>query len=586
MKLPVNWLREWVNPPMDTEELAHRLTMIGHEVDGMERHGGGLDGVVVGEVLAVSPHPDADRLSVCQVSTGAGEKVEVVCGAPNVRAGMKSAFAPVGTTLPNGLKLRKAKIRGVESNGMLCSAVELELGDESDGILDLDCDAEAGVSLADCLALPDTTLDLGLTPNRGDCFSVLGIARDVAAQTHAPMKNATVSPVDSVIPDVHPVELVYPQGCPRFAARVVRDIDMTAESPIWMKERLRRSGLRSIHPVVDVTNYVMMELGQPLHAYDLGRLRGPIRPRPAAPGEKLELLDESVVDLIPGTLVITDDSGPIGMAGVMGGRSTMVSDGTVDVFFEAAHFPPSIMAGVARRYGMHTDASMRFERGVDPQNPVRAVERATELLLAIAGGKAGPTIDNHSAEQLPKIATLRLRASRLRKILGTLVPADHVAAILSTLGFGVETVDDGWHVTVPAFRFDMDVEEALVEEVARIHGYDNIPEITATADTPLATATESSLSLDDVADALVARDYQEVITYSFIDEIADRLVSGMQSELVLSNPISSEMSVMRASVWPGLLAAASANLSRQQERVRFFEVGKTFHGSLASHTEV
>jgi len=586
MRIPEQWLREWVDPPMDTAELAHRLTMIGLEVEETELHGAGLDGVIVGEVLAVARHPDADRLSVCQVSTGGGEPLEVVCGAPNVRVGLKSPFAPVGTTLPNGVKLRKARIRGVVSNGMLCSAVELGLGDESDGILELDGQAAAGTPVSDCLDLPDVSFELGLTPNRGDCFSVLGVARDVAAVTSLPMKDVTVQPVVSTITDVHPVELVYPSGCPRFAARVVRGIDMTADSPVWMKERLRRCGLRPIHPVVDVTNYVMMELGQPLHAYDLARLQGPVRPRLAAPGEKVELLDDSVVDLLPGTVVITDDSGPIGMAGIMGGRSTMVTESTVDVFFEAAHFPPQALAGVARQYGMHTDASMRFERGVDFENPVRAIERATRLLLAIAGGKAGPTVDHHIASELPKTATFELRAARLQQVLGIAVPAERVTAILNGLGFGVEAGGQGWKVSVPAYRFDVDVEDALVEEVARIYGYDNIPEITATAETPLAAIPENRIALDDVADALVARDYREVITYSFIDAASDALVSGVESELVLSNPISSEMSVMRSSVWPGLLVAAGANLSRQQERVRLFEIGKTFHGSLAAPVEV
>ena len=586
MKFSEKWLREWVDPSMTTDELAHRLTMIGHEVDGLEPQGHGLDGVVVGEVVSAGRHPDADRLSVCQVSTGDGDTVEVVCGAPNVRTGMKSPFAPAGTKLPNGMKLRKSKIRGVVSNGMLCSAVELGLGDESDGIVELADDAPAGQPLVAYLDLPDTTFDLDLTPNRGDCFSVLGIARDVAAMTGAPMKDSSVAPVPAQIADVHPVELVEPQGCPRFAARVVRGIDMSAESPLWMKERLRRSGLRSIHPVVDVTNYVMMELGQPLHAYDLARLDGPIRPRMAREGEKLTLLDENEVELAPNTLVITDDSGPIGMAGIMGGLSTAVTRDTVDVFFEAAFFPPLTMAGVPRQYGMHTDASMRFERGVDPYNQVRAIERATELLTMIAGGQPGPMVDHHDAEHLPEFGSLELRASRLQKILGDEIPAEKVSRILSGLGLETEDTGSGWCVKIPTYRFDIDVEDALVEEVARIYGYDEIPEATAKGDTPLATAPESIVDLERVADTLVARDYQEIITYSFIDEETDALVAGRKSGLQLSNPISSEMSVMRASIWPGLLAAASANIARQQERVRFFEIGKTFHGSLDSHDEV
>ena len=579
MKFSEKWLREWVNPSLDMEELAHRLTMIGHEVDAIEPHGQGLDGVVVGEVLAVKKHPDADRLSVCQVSTGSGDALEVVCGAPNVVAGMKSPFAPAGTRLPNGMKLRKSKIRGVVSNGMLCSAIEIGLGDESDGIVELPQNASVGQPLTEFLDLPDNSIDLDLTPNRGDCFSVLGIARDVAAMTATKMKDPTVAPVKASIEDEHPVDLVLPEGCPRFAGRVIRNINAHAVSPVWMKERLRRSGLRAIHPVVDVTNYVMLELGQPLHAYDLGLVQGPIRPRLAKDGEKVTLLDEREVKLRDNTLVITDDSGPIGLAGIMGGLSTAVSDETKDVFFEAAFWPPAFMAGIARQYALHTDASLRFERGVDPAGQARAIERATELLIEIAGGEAGPLSDHVVAKHLPKNAPLRLRKSRLAKVLGTEIGADRVSEILSGLGLENEANDAGWQVQIPSFRFDIDVEDALVEEVARIYGYDEIPEQTAIAETPLARAPETNIDLDLIANTLVARDYQEVITYNFVDERMNTLIAGQQSELVLSNPISTEMSVMRSSIWPGIIEAAAANVARQQDRVRLFEIGTTFHGA-------
>jgi len=586
MKFSEKWLREWVDPPLNTGELAHRLTMIGHEVDALESHGEGLDGVIVAEVLEVKKHPDADRLNVCQVSTGDGEPVEVVCGAPNVTQGMKSPFAPAGTKLPNGMKLRRAKIRGVVSNGMLCSAIEIGLGDDSDGIIELHADAPVGMPLTDYLNLPDHSFDLDLTPNRGDCFSVLGIARDVSAMTSTALKDSSVPEVKATIKDEHPVELVLPEGCPRLAARVIRNIDLSARSPVWLIERLRRSGLREIHPVVDITNYVMLELGQPLHAYDCQLLNGPIRPRLAKKGEKLTLLDEKEVELLPNTLVITDDSGPIGMAGIMGGLSTAVTTKTTDVFFEAAFWPPEFMAGRARQYGMHTDASLRFERGVDFELQARAIERATELLISISGGEAGPLVDHCAAEHLPKNAPLTLRKERLLRVLGAEIDADRVTQILSDLGLKVDAIDTGWKVEIPSYRFDIDVEDALVEEVARIYGYDEIPEITAVGETPLARATESKIDLDLVANTLVARDYQEVITYSFIDEETNTFVTGDRSELVLSNPISSEMSVMRASIWPGLIAAASANAARQQDRIRFFEIGKTFHGSLDAPVEV
>ena len=586
MKFSEKWLRTLVDPPLDTAELAHRLTMIGHEVDAVEAYGEGLDGVIVVEVLSFSKHPDADRLNVCQVSIGDGETLEVVCGAPNVTQGMKSPFAPVGTKLPNGVKLRRAKIRGVVSNGMLCSAIELGLGEESDGIIELHNDAPTGQALTDYLDLPDHSFALDLTPNRGDCFSVLGIARDVAAMTATALKEVPVKPVAATIEDVQPVELVFPEGCPRFAGRVIRNIKLSVRSPVWLVERLRRSGLREIHPVVDITNYVMLELGQPLHAYDYSLISGPIRPRLAEKGEKLTLLDEKEVELLPNTIVITDDNGPIGMAGIMGGLSTAVTPQTTDVYFEAAFWSPDFMAGRARQYGMHTDASLRFERGVDPSLQVRAVERATELLTSISGGEVGPLDDNVVAEYVPQNAPLTLRKKRLLRVLGIEIDADRVTEILSGLGMKTDVNDDGWRVEIPSYRFDIDVEDALVEEVARIYGYDDIPEATAMGETPLALADESAIDLDLVANTLVARDYQEVITYSFIDAEINTKIAGEESELVLSNPISSEMSVMRASIWPGLLNAAEANIARQQERVRLFEIGKTFHGKLSAPQEV
>ncbi|MEJ2129828.1 MAG: phenylalanine--tRNA ligase subunit beta [Woeseiaceae bacterium] len=586
MKIVESWLREWVNPDLDTDALAERLTMAGHEVDSIEVEGAGLDGVVVAEVLDVARHPDADRLSVCRVSTGSGDPVEVVCGAPNVTKGMKSPLATPGVKLPNGIKLKKSKIRGVVSNGMLCSAIELGLGDDSDGIIELPADAPAGTPLAEYLKLPDAVIDLDLTPNRGDCFSVLGIARDVAALTASQMKEPTVNPVPATIDDTHPVELGAPEGCPRFAGRVIRNIDLTAKSPVWMTERLRRAGLRPIHPVVDVTNYVMLELGQPLHAYDLALVSGAIRPRMAKQGEKVVLLDEKEISANDDTLVISDDSGAIGIGGIMGGLGTAVTQQTRDVFFEAAFFTQEIVAGRARSYGMHTDASLRFERGVDPEGQARAIERATELLLAISGGDAGPLVVETAEEFLPQREKICVRKSRVTRLLGVEIDDKNITEIFARLGLDANKNDDGWEVTAPSHRFDIAMEVDLIEEIARVYGYDAIPELTAIAETPLETVTESEIDFDVAAATLVARDYQEVITYSFIDPDANKRLVDLDSELVLSNPISSEMSVMRSSLWPGMLAAAASNASRQQDRIRIFEIGKSFHGALGEHTEV
>ncbi|MGI9234693.1 MAG: phenylalanine--tRNA ligase subunit beta [Woeseiaceae bacterium] len=585
MKIAESWLREWADPDLDTEALGHQLTMLGHEVDGVHYEGAGISEVVIAEVVEFEKHPDADRLSVCKVSDGGGEIVDVVCGAPNVKKGMKSPLAKPGVRLPNGLKLRRSKIRGVVSNGMLCSAAELGLGEDSDGIIELPADAPVGSGLDEYLNLPDAVIDLDLTPNRGDCFSVLGIARDIAALTGASLKSAGREPVVAAIDDVQQVELVEPAGCPRFAGRLIRGIRPDAETPIWMTERLRRAGLRAISPVVDVTNYVMLELGQPLHAYDGKRLKGAIRPRLARDGECVTLLDGNEVTLRSDTLIITDDSGPIGMAGIMGGLTTAVSGDTTDVYFEAAYWPPDFMAGRARAYGMHTDASLRFERGVDPEGQGRAVERATQLLIEISGGEAGPLLVETAADHLPQRKTILLRKHILTRLLGLEIETGIVTKILRDLELDVKTDGDDWRVTPPSHRFDIVIEADLIEEVARIHGYDSIPETTAYGQAPLESVTETRVELERAAETLIARDYQEVVTYSFVDAEANTAFTGSESQLVLSNPISSEMSVMRASLWPGMVAAASANVARQQDRVRIFEASKSFHGSPGAHLE-
>jgi len=586
MKIAESWLREWVNPDLDTEALSHQLTMLGHEVDGVEYEGASIADVVIAEVAEVGKHPNADKLSLCKVNDGSGELLEVICGAPNVVQGMKTPFARPGVKLPNGLKLRKAKIRGIVSNGMLCSAEELGLGEESDGILSLPQSAEVGSPLIDFLGLPDAIIDLDLTPNRGDCFSVIGIARDVAALTGAQLKAASVASVDATIEDTQAVELANAAACPRFAGRVIRGINARARTPVWMAERLRRAGLRTISPVVDITNFVMLELGQPLHAYDFDRLQGTIKPRLANAGEKVTLLDGKEVELNDDTLIITDDSGPIGIAGIMGGLSTAVTDETSDVFFEAAFWPPDFMAGRAREYGLHTDASMRFERGVDPDGQGRAVERATQLLLEVAGGNAGPLGDELVEQYLPVRTDITLRKDRLKRLLGLDIDDAQIERILTRLTMKLQATDAGWIVSVPSHRFDIVIEADLIEEVARIHGYDCIPTTTEFSRSPLTTVTELQVDREQVVRTLIARDYQEVVTYSFIDADANRAFTGTDSKLRLTNPISSEMSVMRASLWPGLAAAAAANHARQQDRVRLFEISKSFHGTLGAHTEV
>ena len=586
MKFPVSWLREWVETDLDAEEIGRRITIAGLEVDGLESEGDGLNDVIVAEVVKAERHPDADRLSVCQVRTDSDELIEVVCGAPNVRDGLKTAFAGPGVRLPNGMKLRRSKIRGVVSNGMLCSAQELGLGADADGIMDLPADAPVGSALTEYLGLPDTIIDIDITPNRGDCFSVMGVARDVAALTGVALTGPELKAPKTNTDAVHPVERPVPEACPRFAHCVVEGVDLSARTPLWMTERLRRSGLRAIHPIVDVTNYVMLELGQPLHSYDRDKLNGAVAPRISTAGESLELLDGSSVNLDDRTVVITDDSGVIGLAGIMGGLSTMVTEETRNVFFEGAFWPPSVMAGRARSYGMHTDASVRFERGVDPEGQARAVARAAELLQRIAGGQAGPVVDDFDAELIPPRPAVELTATRLRQVLGTDLPTETVTSILQGLGLDVVVETERWKVTPPPHRFDIEIEDDLVEEVARIYGYDKIPEATGHAELPLEPIREAQVATEAVAELLVARDYSEVITYSFVEQTADERVNGEANSLQLSNPLSSEMGVMRSTLWPGLFTAAEANVARQQGRVRLFEVGKTYHGNVDSPHEV
>lgn len=576
MKFSERWLREWVDPPVDAQGIVHQLTMAGLEVDSMAPAAPGFSAVVVGLVQAVAPHPDADKLRVCRVDAGSGEPLDIVCGAPNVYAGMKAPVALVGGELPGGMKIKRARLRGVESHGMLCSVRELGLGDSHEGLWDLPQDAPVGRDLRDWLGLDDHVIDVDLTPNRGDCFSVLGIAREVALINNMPLGGPELAPLPPAGDDEFPVDVRAAEACPRFVGRVIRNIRPDARTPLWMQEKLRRSGLRPIHPVVDVTNFVMLELGQPMHGFDLGTLRDGIIVRLAEPDEKIVLLDGREVTLEPDTLVIADHGGPRAVAGIMGGADSGVSAQTRDVFFEVAFFAPLAIAGRARRLGLHTDASQRFERGVDPVHQRRAIERATRLLLEIAGGEPGPVIERVAASQLPVRAPVPLRRARLALVLGHAVPDEEVERILAGLGMAVERTADGWTATPPSHRFDVALEVDLVEEVARIHGYDRLPEARGAGGAELGAASETRVPEQRIADVLVARGYQEVITYSFVDpEIQAQLFPGAEA-LPLSNPISSELGVMRVSLWPGLVHALRRNLSRRQERVRIFEQGLRF----------
>ena len=580
MKFSEQWLRGWVSPQASRDELVARLSMAGLEVDSVTLAAGEFSGVVVGEVLATEQHPDADKLRVCQVSDG-NETFQVVCGAPNVRPGLKIPFAKIGAQLPGDFKIKKAKLRGVESNGMLCSQSELQVGEGNDGLMELPADAPTGEDFRVYLGLDDASIEVDLTPNRGDCLSLAGLAREVGALYAAPVTRPVIAAIAPVNEDVRPVEVLAPAACPRFLGRVVRNVDLSRATPLWMVERLRRSEVRSIDAAVDITNYVMIELGQPMHAYDLAEIDGGIRVRMAEEGEKITLLDGQEVALRSDTLVIADHARLLGIAGVMGGENSGVTAKTRDVFLEAAFFEPISVAGKARSYGLHTDASHRFERGVDSNLAREAMERATALLLDIAGGEPGPIIESVRPEHLPQIAPITLRAERVSQMLGLELGSSEIEALLTGLGLGVEASGEGqWSVEVPSHRFDISLEVDLIEELARLYGYNRLPVRYPQARLAPQASPEARSDLPALRRLLVARGYQEAITYSFIDPKLFELFSPGIEPLLLANPISTDMAAMRSSLWPGLVKALQHNLNRQQDRVRLFESGLRFVGQL------
>ncbi|WP_055129178.1 phenylalanine--tRNA ligase subunit beta [Pseudomonas mediterranea] len=580
MKFSEQWLRGWVSPQVSRDELVARLSMAGLEVDSVTPAAGEFSGVVVGEVLSTEQHPDADKLRVCQVSNG-GETFQVVCGAPNVRPGLKIPFAMIGAELPGDFKIKKAKLRGVESNGMLCSQAELQIGEGNDGLMELPADAPVGQDIREYLGLDDASIEVDLTPNRGDCLSLAGLAREVGALYDTSVTRPTVAPVPAVHDEVRSVEVLAPTACPRYLGRVIRNVDLSKPTPLWMVERLRRADVRSIDAAVDITNYVMLELGQPLHAFDLAEINGGIRVRMAEEGEKLVLLDGQEVTLRSDTLVIADHSRALAIAGVMGGEHSGVSASTRDVFLESAFFDQIAVAGKARSYGLHTDASHRYERGVDWQLAREAMERATGLLLEITGGEAGPIIETVSEQHLPKIAPVTLRAQRISQMLGMDMEAAEVERLLSALGLNITADGAGqWRVEVPSHRFDISLEVDLIEELARLYGYNRLPVRYPQARLAPQAKAEARSDLPELRRLLVARGYQEAITYSFIDPRQFELFSPGVEPLLLANPISNDMAAMRSSLWPGLVKSLQHNLNRQQDRVRLFESGLRFVGQL------
>jgi len=577
MKIPVSWLREWVDVPWPARELGDRLTMAGFELEGLEAAAPGFTGVIVGEILSAERHPQADKLQVCRVADGGGgEPLQVVCGAPNARAGLRTALAVVGAQLPGGLAIKAAKLRGIASGGMLCSAKELGLEESSEGILELPPEAPVGQSLREYLDLDDSILELNVTPNRGDAMSVLGIAREVVALTGAALHPPVIPPAASCHVDTLPVRLAAPRACPGFAGRIIRGVNNRSRSPAWLRERLRRAGQRSISPVVDVTNYVLLELGQPMHAYDLDRVQSGIEVRYGRQDESLELLGGRRVEPDDDVLVIADAEGPVGLAGIMGGARTAVGEDTSDLFLEVAWFAPEAVAGRARRFGLHTDASQRFERGVDPVNQERAMERATSLIVQIAGGAPGPLVVARHEEHLPHRRPVLVRRRQLDRLLGAHLPDAEVERALKGLGMQVAATDAGWSALPPAYRFDIAIEVDLIEEVVRLVGLDRLPEMPACSPQRIRPQPEARPPEASVLETLSARGYQEIASFAFVDPLLQQRLFPDVPAPALANPIASDLAVMRVSLWPGLVKTAIENQRRQQDRLRLFEHGVRF----------
>ncbi|WP_404811206.1 phenylalanine--tRNA ligase subunit beta [Actinobacillus pleuropneumoniae] len=586
MKFNESWLREWVNPAVSTEQLCDQITMLGLEVDDAAPVAGAFSGVVVGEVVECAQHSDADKLRVTKVNVGGDRLLDIVCGAPNCRQGLKVACATEGAVLPGDFKIKKTKLRGQPSEGMLCSYSELGIKEDHSGIIELPADAPIGKDFREYLDLNDVAIEISLTPNRADCLSLAGIAREVGVINRAEVKAPVISEVPATIADKVAVELQAPEACPRYLARVVKNVNVKATSPLWLQEKLRRCGIRSIDPIVDITNLSLLELGQPMHAFDASKIDGAIQVRMAKEGEELVLLDGTTAKLQPNTLVIADSKGALAMAGIFGGEASGVNENTTDVVLESAFFAPLAITGRARQYGLHTDASHRFERGVDPQLARDAMERATALLLEICGGEAGEIVEAVSEQHLPKRNTVTLRRSKLDAVIGHHIEDETVTDILTRLGLNVIFANDSWTAVAPSWRFDIEIEEDLIEEVARIYGYNSIPNNSPLAHLTMKGTPEKLLEVNRIRTALVDSDYQEVVTYSFVDPKKQALLHPNQEALILPNPISSEMSAMRLSLLTGLLDTIAYNQSRQQTRVRIFEGGLRFIPDAAAESGI
>lgn len=575
MKISENWLRTWVNPAIDSDTLSDQLTMLGLEVDELAPVAKPFTGVVIGEVLTVEQHPDADRLRVTTINIGSGEPLQIVCGAPNVRVGMKAPVATIGAVLPGDFKIKKGKLRGVESQGMLCGASEIDLEDKIDGLLELPADAPVGVNIREYLKLDDNVIDISITPNRGDCFSIRGIAREISVINKLEMIEPVINTVAATIADEKKV-VISTEGAPRYLGRVVKNVNVKAATPEWMQQALSRSGIRTHSILVDVTNYVLMELGQPMHAFDLSKIEGTVHVRQATQQEKLQLLNDQEVELQEDIMVIADDQKALAIAGIMGGLASSVTDDTTDIFLESAFFAPLAIAGRARRFGLHTDSSQRYERGVDFELPLIAMNRASQLIQELAGGEFGPITLAEKTDLLPKREAIELKQAQVDQLLGYQVAGEFITDALTRLGCNVAVKAEGeWSVVPPSHRYDMAIYQDLIEEVARIDGYDNIQISLPSMDVKFAKY-QDRFELAELRQTIVTLGYQEAISFSFADAKLEKQLNPEVKPLMLANPISSDLAAMRSTLLSSLIPCVQYNLNRQQSRVRFFEFGLRF----------
>jgi phenylalanyl-tRNA synthetase beta chain len=577
MQFPESWLRAYADPAVDADALADALTMAGLEVDETVPVAPPFSGVVVAQVRSVQRHPDAEKLTVCRVDAGTGGDLTIVCGAPNAAAGVRVPCALVGAELPGGFAIKEVKMRGVVSQGMLCSARELALSEDHEGLLVLPNDAPVGRDLREYLRLDDRRVTIKLTPNRGDCLSVVGIAREVAAITGAPLRLPVFTPVPATIDERLPVRILAPDLCGRFSGRIIRGLNAKAPTPQWMKQRLERSGQRSISALVDISNYVMLELGRPSHVFDLDKVQGALQVRWGRAGESVELLNGQTVGVDEGVGVIADDRGVEALAGIMGGEGTAVTLETRNVYVEAAFWWPEAIQGRSRRFNFSTDAAHRFERGVDFSTTVDHIEYITRLLLDICGTaetRVGPVDDQ--VTRLPERAPVVMRSDRCRKVLGVLVSDDEIAEVLGRLGLSVHRQPGRFVVTPPPFRFDLTIEEDLIEEVARLWGFERIPAVAPLAPAVMRAGPEARRSQHALRQQLTSAGYQELINYAFVDGEWERDLHGADDPIRVLNPIAGQLGVMRTSLIGGLVAALKYNVNRKASRVRIFEIGRVF----------